>query len=64
MNVINHRSWYNVQQFLVKSWIYHSQSRSSILDLMTACNEIKSWGLPRPQGINEPESSNSIEQKE
>ena len=24
MNVINHRSWYNIQQLLIKSWIYHS----------------------------------------
>ena len=43
MNVVNHRAWYNVQQFLIKSWIYHSQSRSSIIDLMTACNELKPW---------------------
>lgn len=46
MNVINHRAWYNIQQFLIKSWIYHSQSRSSILDLMTACGEVVPWGLP------------------
>jgi len=46
MNVVDHRAWYNVQQFLIKSWIYHSQSRSSILDLMAACNEVKPWGLP------------------
>ena len=45
MNVIDHRAWYNVQQFLIKSWIYHSQSRSSIMDLMTACNEVKPWAL-------------------
>ena len=45
MNVIDHRAWYNVQQFLIKSWIYHSQSRSSILDLMTACNEVRPWSL-------------------
>ena len=45
MNIIDHRAWYNVQQFLIKSWIYHSQSRSSILDLMTACNEVRPWGL-------------------
>jgi DNA polymerase III delta prime subunit len=45
MNIINHRAWYNVQQFLIKSWIYHSQSRSSILDLMAACNEVRPWGL-------------------
>uniref|UniRef100_A0A6C0ANY8 AAA+ ATPase domain-containing protein n=1 Tax=viral metagenome TaxID=1070528 RepID=A0A6C0ANY8_9ZZZZ len=45
MNVVDHRAWYNVQQFLIKSWIYHSQSRSSILDLMTACNEVRPWGL-------------------
>jgi DNA polymerase III delta prime subunit len=43
MNIVNHRAWYNVQQFLIKSWIYHSQSRSSIIDLMTACNELKPW---------------------
>jgi len=45
MNIIDHRSWYNIQQFLIKSWIYHSQSRSSILDLMTACAEVKPWTL-------------------
>jgi DNA polymerase III delta prime subunit len=45
MNVVDHRAWYNVQQFLIKSWIYHSQSRSSILDLMTACNEVKPWSI-------------------
>jgi DNA polymerase III delta prime subunit len=45
MNIIDHRSWYNIQQFLIKSWIYHSQSRSSILDLMTACGEIRPWSL-------------------
>jgi len=45
MNVVNHRAWYNVQQFLIKSWIYHSQSRSSILDLMAACNEVRPWAL-------------------
>lgn len=45
MNVINHRAWYNIQQFLIKSWIYHSQSRSSILDLMTACGEVRPWSL-------------------
>ena len=45
MNVINHRAWYNVQQFLIRSWIYHSQSRSSILDLMSACGEVRPWGL-------------------
>jgi DNA polymerase III delta prime subunit len=45
MNIIDHRAWYNIQQFLIKSWIYHSQSRSSILDLMTACGEVKSWSL-------------------
>jgi replication factor C small subunit len=48
MNIIDHRAWYNVQQFLIKSWIYHSQSRSSILDLMTACNEVKPWTLEAP----------------
>jgi hypothetical protein len=31
--------------FLIKSWIYHSQSRSSILDLMAACNEVRPWAL-------------------
>ena len=46
MNIIDHRAWYNVQQFLIKSWIYHSQSRSSILDLMTACGEVRAWSLP------------------
>jgi DNA polymerase III delta prime subunit len=45
MNVIDHRAWYNIQQFLIKSWIYHSQSRSSIMDLMTACGEVKPWTL-------------------
>jgi DNA polymerase III delta prime subunit len=45
MNIVDHRAWYNIQQFLIKSWIYHSQSRSSILDLMTVCNEIKPWKL-------------------
>lgn len=49
MNVVDHRAWYNVQQFLIKSWIYHSQSRSSILDLMAACNEVKPWGLSQKQ---------------
>jgi DNA polymerase III delta prime subunit len=52
MNVINHRSWYNIQQFLIKSWIYHSQSRSSILDLMTACEEVVPWGLPNTKSAN------------
>ena len=56
MNIINHRAWYNIQQFLIKSWIYHSQSRSSILDLMTACGEVRPWSLP--------DSSNCIEQNE
>lgn len=45
MNIIDHRAWYNIQQFLIKSWIYHSQSRSSILDLMTACGEVRPWSL-------------------
>jgi DNA polymerase III delta prime subunit len=45
MNIVNHRAWYNIQQFLIKSWIYHSQSRSSILDLMTACSEVKPWTI-------------------
>ena len=48
MNIIDHRAWYNIQQFLIKSWIYHSQSRSSIMDLMTACGEVKPWTL----GVN------------
>jgi DNA polymerase III delta prime subunit len=61
MNVVDHRAWYNVQQFLIKSWIYHSQSRSSILDLMTACNEVRPWALG--QGLSQ-DSSNPIEQKE
>jgi hypothetical protein len=56
MNVIDHRAWYNIQQFLIKSWIYHSQSRSSILDLMTACGEVKPWSLST--------SSKGIEQNE
>ena len=56
MNVIDHRAWYNIQQFLIKSWIYHSQSRSSILDLMTACGEVKPWSLSA--------SSKGIEQNE
>lgn len=56
MNITNHRYWYNVQQFLIKSWIFHSQSRSSILDLMTACGEVKPWNLPI--------SSKCIEQNE
>jgi replication factor C subunit 2/4 len=43
MGIINNRAWYNIQQFLIRSWIYHSQSRSSILDLMTACSEVKPW---------------------
>lgn len=47
MNVVNHRAWYNIQQFLIKSWIYHSQSRSSILDLMTACGEVKPWSITK-----------------
>jgi DNA polymerase III delta prime subunit len=55
MNVINHRSWYNIQQFLIKSWIYHSQSRSSILDLMTACGEVVPWGLPNTKSVNRTE---------
>lgn len=55
MNVINHRSWYNIQQFLIKSWIYHSQSRSSILDLMTACGEVLPWGLPNTNSVNRTE---------
>ena len=45
MNIIDHKAWYNIQQFLIKSWIYHSQSRSSILDLMTACSEVRPWSL-------------------
>ena len=52
MNVINHRAWYNIQQFLIKSWIYHSQSRSSILDLMTACGEVVPWTLPNTNSAN------------
>lgn len=52
MNIINHRAWYNIQQFLIKSWIYHSQSRSSILDLMTACGEVVPWGLPNTKSAN------------
>jgi DNA polymerase III delta prime subunit len=55
MNVINHRAWYNIQQFLIKSWIYHSQSRSSILDLMTACGEVLPWGLPNTNSVNRTE---------
>ena len=45
MNVIDNKAWYNIQQFLIKSWIYHSQSRSSIIDLMMACSEVKPWSL-------------------
>jgi len=45
MNIIDHRAWYNIQQFLIQSWIYHSQSRSSILDLMAACGEVKPWSV-------------------
>jgi hypothetical protein len=56
MNIIDHRAWYNIQQFLIKSWIYHSQSRSSILDLMTACGEVKPWKFSN--------SSKSLEQNE
>lgn len=52
MNIIDHRAWYNIQQFLIKSWIYHSQSRSSILDLMTACSEVKPWSLDQPRPLN------------
>jgi len=52
MNVINHRAWYNIQQFLIRSWIYHSQSRSSILDLMTACGEVIPWSLPMKDSSN------------
>jgi DNA polymerase III delta prime subunit len=55
MNVINHRAWYNIQQFLIKSWIYHSQSRSSILDLMTACGEVIPWSLPKKNSSNRTE---------
>ena len=43
MGVVNHRAWYNIQQFLIRSWIYHSQSRSSITDLMSACSDVKPW---------------------
>ena len=45
MNIIDHRARYSIQQFLIKSWIYHSQSRSSIIDLMMACGEVKPWSL-------------------
>ena len=45
MNITDHRAWYIIQQFLIKSWIYHSQSRSSILDLMAVCGEIKPWSI-------------------
>ena len=45
MNIIDHRAWYNIQQFLIQSWIFHSQSRSSILDLMSACGEVKPWTI-------------------
>lgn len=54
MNIINHRAWYNIQQFLIKSWIFHSQSRSSILDLMTACNQIEPWSLQKVLPLNTP----------
>lgn len=43
MSVVDHRYWYNVQQFLIQSWIFHSQSRSSVLDLIMACGEVKPW---------------------
>jgi DNA polymerase III delta prime subunit len=53
MNIIDHKAWYNIQQFLIKSWIYHSQSRSSILDLMTACSEVRPWSLDtKPQKLD------------
>lgn len=45
INLVDHRAWYNIQQFLIKSWIFHSQSRSSIMDLMSACGDIKPWTL-------------------
>jgi DNA polymerase III delta prime subunit len=48
ISAVDHRAWYNIQQFLIKSWVYHSQSRSSILDLMTACGEVKPWSLHSP----------------
>jgi len=45
MGIVNHRAWYNIQQFLIRSWIYHSQSRSSITDLMSACSDVKPWSF-------------------
>lgn len=55
MNVIDHRAWYHVQQFLIQSWIYHSQSRSSILDLVSACGEVRPWRMnPTSKEADEP----------
>ena len=48
MSIVNHRAWYNIQQFLIRSWIYHSQSRSSITDLMSACSDVKPWSFSSP----------------
>ena len=48
MTIVNHRAWYNIQQFLIRSWIYHSQSRSSITDLMSACSDVKPWNISAP----------------
>jgi hypothetical protein len=48
MGIINHRAWDNIQQFLIRSWIYHSQSRSSITDLMSACSDVKPWCSSAP----------------
>jgi len=55
MNIVDHRAWYNIQQFLIKSWIYHSQSRSSILDLMTACSEVRPWSLDMKPSVSVPQ---------
>jgi hypothetical protein len=48
MTIVNHRAWYNIQQFLIRSWIYHSQSRSSITDLMSACSDVRPWRATAP----------------
>ena len=63
MNIVNHRAWYNIQQFLIKSWIYHSQSRSSIMDLMTVCGELRTWRINStefPLILNEASSKKGV----
>ena len=54
MTIVNHRAWYNIQQFLIRSWIYHSQSRSSITDLMSACSDVKPWNISAPTYFGAP----------